>query len=225
MNTIVKANKLIEARYSLSLSEQRIILACIASHDSRQAVPETIELTAEELVNLYGMKASNAYAALEDAKELLGKKVELTNNDDIEEAVTWISHYKHYKRQGRIRLSFAPPMRTYLGSLHSRFTQYPLDRIANLKSVQSLRLYELLMQFKSTGEREVTLEKLKAMLGIEEGLYTRFDLFKSKVLNKAVKELEAKSNLKITYLLKRKARKVHSIAFSFKEKDQLSLEV
>ena len=45
---ITKSNHLVEASYSLTLQEQRLILSCLAKVDSRNEAPKEITLSAQE---------------------------------------------------------------------------------------------------------------------------------------------------------------------------------
>ena len=46
--------------------------------------------------------------------------------------------------------------------LYQNVTSYDLNRVARLESVYSFRLFELLMQFRSTGWRHMSVEDMRA---------------------------------------------------------------
>ncbi len=52
-------------------------------------------------------------------------------------------------------------MLPYLSELTGRFTFYHINNIGKMSSTYAIRLYELLMQWKTTGKREIEIEWLK----------------------------------------------------------------
>ncbi|MET0091324.1 MAG: replication initiation protein, partial [Candidatus Thiodiazotropha sp.] len=61
-----KANPVIEAAYRLTLSEQRILLACLSKLDPAAQMPRWIRLYAWEYAEIYGLSMDRAYHALRD---------------------------------------------------------------------------------------------------------------------------------------------------------------
>jgi plasmid replication initiation protein len=70
---VVKDNKIIEASYTLSLSEQRVLLACISQIDFRNSLqPENkFHVVASDIVDLMGFNRSNAYRDMKMAVDKL----------------------------------------------------------------------------------------------------------------------------------------------------------
>jgi plasmid replication initiation protein len=66
---VTKDNQLIQAGYTLSISEQRVILLCIAKIDSRQKISDSHEFTisVDDLCNEVGVAKENAYRDLRNA--------------------------------------------------------------------------------------------------------------------------------------------------------------
>jgi len=80
-----------------------------------------------------------------------------------------------------------------------RYFTYKLWNVLRLKSFNALRMYEILKQYEEKGERTLTIEKLKNLLGIEPTEYTRWDNFKYRVIDSCQKALEGKTDIKFTY--------------------------
>ena len=79
-----------------------------------------------------------------------------------------------------------------------------------------IKLYQLLAQYKNKpgGEREITLENLKSMLGISnEKTYKLFGDVKRKILEISKREINEKTDLIISYSEIKTGRKVTSIKF------------
>jgi plasmid replication initiation protein len=58
-------------------------------------------------------------------------------------------------------LLLAPLMLPYLSELTGRFTFYHINNIGKMSCTYAIRLYKLLMQWKTTGKREIEIEWLK----------------------------------------------------------------
>lgn len=56
----------------------------------------------------------------------------------------------------------------YLTQLQGQFTKIVIKNVSTLKSVYSIRLYELLMQFKVIGDRLISINDFRSMLGLDE---------------------------------------------------------
>ena len=99
------------------------------------------------------------------------------------------------------------------------FTSYHLKKTADFKSVYAVRLYELLMQWKSVGKTPVyELNKFRSQLGIGVNEYTRMEAFKRRVLDIAVDQINEFSDITVKYEQHKKGRSISGFSFSFKPK-------
>ncbi|QVQ79727.1 replication initiation protein (plasmid) [Pseudomonas lundensis] len=113
-------------------------------------------------------------------------------------------------------------MQPYLVHLNKSFTTYELKRIADLSSTHSIRLFELLQQFKSTGFYTVSVEGFRELLELGPS-YERYSNLKLKVLNPAIAELREKSGLLIELTTEKKGRAISRLIFKFRDDDQMRL--
>lgn len=226
---VYKSNKVIEASYRLSLNEQKIIIACIAKHDSAKPlqVADTFRITANEFAELTGVDMNNAYRALKDAAENLFKREVVIENPDPERPklkktkTRWISSIDYITDDATLELHFAPRMLPYLGQLKSQFTKYELRYIGGLKSKWGIRLYELLAQYRGIGRREFQITWLREHFEIEQDEYSVINDFKKRVITAAIDDINAHSDLKVHEPIYTKTgRKVTGVTFDFKEKQK-----
>ena len=83
----------------------------------------------------------------------------------------------------------------------------------------SSRLYELLIQWRSSGKTPIiNLEDFRAQLGIEENQYKLMSDFKKRVLDLAINDINEKTDIKATYQQHKKGRSISGFSFSFKQK-------
>lgn len=224
--TVTQDNQLIEACYSMNLNEKRLIMIGI-SKANPQKLPKRTEplkfsITAEEWKETYP-DTENVYRDMKNsAQAIRGKFITFRQNTGKEEAVNWVDSIKYYEKQGRIDIQFGWTMSHYLCGMVEKFTSYDLLNTQKLKSIHSIRLYELLMQFKSTGYRTESLENLKFSLGIEDS-YPIWNELNRVVIKKAVEEINSKTNMRIEYQATKEGKKTTGVKFSFKEEKQTDL--
>jgi plasmid replication initiation protein len=223
--TVYKANEVIEAGYRLSLNEQRVILACIGQVDSAKELLETdeFELSAKDFARWFSVSDDRAYHALIDVTDtLFNRQVTIDQPYPDRKRVKkikmrWISSIKYLDDDGKLVLRFAQDMLPYLGQLKKEFTKYKLEHIGKMTSVYAIRLYELLMQWHSTGKREVAIDWLKRQFEIEDDYERMFD-FKARVLDPAVADINTHSNLQVSWAQRKTGRRVTHLIFTFGEK-------
>lgn len=108
-----------------------------------------------------------------------------------------------------------------------KYFTYELWNALRLKSVNQLRMYELLKQFENVGERKMTLQELRDMLGIKANEYPRWDRFKERVLESCQQALEENTDICFDYEPIKTGRKISGVRFIIKKnkkhKDQLTL--
>ena len=120
---ITKSNHLVEASYSLTLQEQRLILSCLAKIDSRQEAPKEVTLSAQEYSESMRVDAKNAYRELKKAADkLYSRNIVLKNEEKIEE-FRWIQRKLTYtKGAAKITLVWSDEVLRYISQLKRRFT-------------------------------------------------------------------------------------------------------
>jgi plasmid replication initiation protein len=229
--TVVKSNKVVEASYMLSLAEQRVLLACIAQIDSTAVLTEEyrFEVTASGVADLAGLEnLSNTYRDLKKASEKLYERSVIIDDPDpdnpkiTQRKTRWISTIDYVPGEGRVVLSFAFGIIPYLSQLSREFTKYKLKHVARFESVYSIRLYELLVQWNSSGEREIEVEWLKNQFQVGEK-YSRLVDLKKRVIDPAVEEINKHSNLWVRYGQRKSGRTITHFQFQFGLKDKPQL--
>jgi len=217
--TVTKGNILIQASYSLTLEEQRLILACIAQLDARTSVPDDITITAIDYSDAFNLPKKTAYQQLATAaKRLYERDVKIDNlTEEQHTHLRWVQDIIYRPGVGKVVLSFGNKIKPYLGQLKNRFTSYSLQQIANLNSPYAIRIYELLQQYKSTGTRIVTVEDLRDYLDLQNK-YAQFKYLKQWIINPSLSELNTKTNLVIDYTPIKNGRKIYALKFKFCQK-------
>lgn len=227
---VKKSNDLIEARYKLTLGEQRLILLLASQIRKDDEDFKDYEVRVEDFAQWFNLGASSSvYEKVEQiADNLIGKVVTLKNDDEIEKT-TWISYIKYVRGSGVVKLRFDKSLKPYLLQLKANFTQYNLSCVVNFNSSYSIRLYELLKMEVWKAERagvkqfekSFEMEEYRKLLGIEKKAYPIFANFRIRVIEPTVQEISEQTDLEIfeTKYIKT-GRKITGICFVVLIKDE-----
>jgi plasmid replication initiation protein len=215
---IVQHNHLIEARYHLTLQEKRLMCWLASQVKQTDEDFKEHELSIKEFAELIDVKGDHLYKTLDTITHKLMQKIitirSLKKKGFAKAAL--LGGVEYYEGQGIIKLSFHPYLKPYMLQLKDRFTQISLGDVMGLKSVHAMRIYEVLKQYESIGNREISLSDLRDYCGIEEGQYKNFNDLKRFLLQISQKEINNKTDLFIGYEEIKTSRKVTSIKFTIK---------
>lgn len=213
---VVQANHIIEARYKLSLEEQRLIKILISMVDERDKDTKTYLIKASDVAEMLGITGDHIYFTLKKVTSRLLKQVLFIKKEGGELQVSWLSSAE-YLKGGMIELEISQKLRPYLLQLKEHFTKYQLKQIARLKSGFSIRIYELCKCHEFKGGFNVKIDDLKKMFGIENK-YKLYGDFKRKVLIVAKDEINETTDIEIDFHEIKEGKKVDSIKFYVKNK-------
>jgi len=212
---MVKSNYIIESSYKLNLQEQRLIyiLTTKINKDDIQFTP--YKFTQAE-VNSILLKHKLSFNDLKQHINSLRNKELVIVKEESTLETKWLSSAEYFKN-GSIELCFDDKLKPYLLQLKERFTKVSMDMAITFNSNYSCRIYELLKQYETIGERSLSIEKLRTMFRIEPHEYARYNDFKRKVLLQAQKEINLK-NTDISFRFEeiKTGRKITSIKFKIK---------
>lgn len=223
---VQKSNVMNESNFSdFSLSCYRVLLNLISQiqrHDkegnqlSLPVVGRMCSLSASEYAKEFPSVGNRAYEILKEATEKLLKTTFTTMS--VRGNVLKInvcSQAEYIDSEGRIDIEFTPNIMPHLAELGEKFTMYNLNEIAGFGSIYTTRLYELLMQFKTTGELKISISDLRFKLGCVDVL-GRYNDFKKKTFAHAVDEINSQWTLDIKYKEIKTKRTVTDLLFTFK---------
>ena len=94
-----------------------------------------------------------------------------------------------------VEMSASVDSMKYIFNLSKEYVKYQLWNILDLKSKHQFRMYEILKQHENIGKIEITIEKLRALLGIKDKEYQRFTHLRERVLEPCQKALKEKTDI------------------------------
>ena len=219
-NLIVKSNQVIEASYTLTTIEQRLILSAIAQVPKGEEISDDVlyPLTTKNLVKLGGDEKASHKEFKNAVNRLYERSIVLRDGDESD-SFRWIQE-KVFNGSKVAFIRFSKPILPFLSNLKSEFTKYLESDIVGMSSPYSIRFYELIMQYRSIGKREISLEDLRWMFQLQNKYPVWADL-KKRVIDQATKEINEHSPYNLTIEPKRTGRKITSIVLKFQDKKVL----
>lgn len=209
---VYKDNYLVEASYKLTLIEQRLMLYCISKLNPQEPQQKQT-ITVEDFIKQFpDIKPNNAYKQIKTAIDELGDRWIKVKDPKYTEEFRWIQSKKYYTDEGTAVIEFSNAVMPYLCQLEKQFTNYQLRNISGFKRIYSIRLYELLTQYKTLKSRTISLLDLREALQLDSKFTVWADLNRY-VINPSVKEINKKSDLEVYYRPLRKGRSIESIEF------------
>lgn len=218
---IIKDNTLINASYTISLTEQRILLLSIAKAQrtgSEINHNDYVHIHANEFIDAFGTSQQNVYRDLKTACDTLFSREFSYKQGSKLIRSHWLQSSIYDENNGSIEILFAKELIPFISQLKKRFTSYHLEDVSEMTSVYAIRLYELIIAWRSTHKTPVfEIDELRVKLGVEPDEYPRMDNFKMRVLDVAIKQINDLSNIQIEPEQHKKGRKIIGFSFTFIE--------
>lgn len=217
-NLIIQSNPLIEARYSLGETEQKLLRVLISMIKPNTDTLEKrfYRLTIQDFVQFLDRKDVGAIhrEMRRMVRHLMNAHVRIIKpNGNIIET-SWITSFEYPQKLGWIEFEISSKLENELLRVKEQFTQYYLANISKLKGEYSVRIYELVQQYANSnmGSRTMDIEELRTLLVLPEAYKRSSNLFQ-RVIRPAHKEICAKTDITFSYQTIKEARKIVAVEF------------
>ena len=204
-----------------SLGELKVLDTNISRINVADDSRTTVTFTKDEYEKLMGISKINAEVLKKHAEGLLGKIVTLEMpNKSFLKFVLFTAAYYHLDDYGVpvIELSCSPQAKDLffcIGKYH--YFKYALENVINLTHKASYLLYIYVLHNRYRGEWELSLDELRndVLDCKEQESYQEYKIFKNRVFDPAVKEVNKKTDCHFEYEAIRRGRKVAQIKFIY----------
>jgi plasmid replication initiation protein len=212
------SNDLVNARYSLGLTETRLFLLALSQISPKDEELKAYKIYINEFLESIGADTKaydNSKIMKPITKSLISKVIEITKKDGRPSQFNLVSTADYCKDEKGVYvlIGFNTYIKADLIQLKEKFLTYDLRYVLPCKSVHSVRLYQLLKQYLFKGERIESVANLKYMFEAEKQ-YTRYSNFKDKIIIQAQKELEEKTDICFKFEEIKSCRTITHIKFS-----------
>lgn len=204
-----------------SLGELKILDTYISRINADDDSRRTVIFTKAEYEELMGLTEANSKALSKHTDNLLGKVVTLQMpNKDFLKFVLFTKAYYHKDEYGVpiIELTCSPEAKDLffcIGKYH--YFHYALENVINLTHKASYLLYIHILSNRFRKEWTVELTELRDTILDCKGQesYREYKIFKNRVLDPAVKEVNAKTDCKFEYTPIKRGRCIVQIKFNY----------
>lgn len=210
--------RLVEECYKLKKSQQRFLWFISSIVDIDDVDYKLYKVERNDLLKLFQLKN------YEDSSEITKHIKELMENiiifNDIKKLiqVSFLSYCEYDLDSEVLKLQFHPYLKPFYIYLKKN-TQGEVSDILPLRSIYSIKVYELLKKYQKKGEKEFSIEQIRKIFRIKSDEYGRYNDFKRKVILKAQKELPLKTDIAFDFIEIKEGRKVQKIKFYIKDND------
>jgi plasmid replication initiation protein len=215
-----QANALTNARYEYTETQANIFLVLLSK--LRKDSPDDVyQISVTELEKLTNKKLN--YKQLRNStEEMMGRVHKINTHHNGKEVFRQLVLFKridYILGTGVIELEFNEYATPYLFDLKNNFTSFQVQAALNLPSKHAKRIYQICSQWKDKGQtKKVAILDLKKTLGLADDKgneeYTIFAMFRKKVLDVAVKQVNEKTDLRIGYQIEKVGRAFQNIVFT-----------
>ena len=214
----VRPDKIVEARYSLTAAQNDFLDIFLTEIDDTDENKVSYNLELKKYAHLFPKgKSKNIYRdmkiavdALLDAKFYIHS--EQTGDD---KKYNWIAGRTYNNKKGTIDVEISKTLKEYLIQM-KRGSYYKIVFPLSLYNTYSKRLYYMLKQYQDTGWRIDNVDDLRSKLECPVS-YNKYSLFKAKVLETAIIEINEKTDIWIDYEEIFNKNKVIRIKFNVNE--------
>jgi len=230
---IVKDNRLITSKYSLTLTQIKFISYMSSKINKENEDFCSYSFKVNDILNVLGIERKNYKQLRISLRKLMTKYIVLEDNEFSIKETTFLSYFHINKKQDLIEVEFHRSLKPFLLKLKSNFTKLSLAKILHFNSQYTIRMYEILeskmniynkYKNKNLLEFEYKLNELKEILTGDYNesneqieipkSYSLFGNFKLKVIDVAYKELKEKGDYYFEYEPIKTGRTYTSIKFA-----------
>ncbi len=235
---IVKANTLIEAKYHLSVREQKFIifLASLVDRHDTDFKYTSIKIKDIETALKGGedKKWGSIYDVVKEVVLSISKKpLSIRKPNGGWTIISWFSSIDADPDKGIVTFKLSEDIKIQLVKLNEYFTKYRFGNVLNLKSGYSIRIYELLKLNQFKGRVRYELSHFRELIGIsyldesQEWVhkYPTYKEFKRSIIKYTQKELKAKTDIYFELKEEREGRSVKFLTFYMFKNNQRKVKV
>ncbi|MBF0345970.1 MAG: replication initiation protein, partial [Nitrospirae bacterium] len=220
---VTKSNDLVEARYKLTASEQKLIIWLMGEIEPNDVDFKVYRMQINDFMKMLEVENKGTYKQVRQITlNMMEKVLEIRKSNGLLQ-ISWFSSAEYKDGEGYVELCFDPKLKPLLLGLKEKFLSYPISNILQLKSAYSIRLYELLKQYQKIGKRIISIQDMRDMLGMSHSDYGLYADFKRRVIITAQKEIHKNTDISFTFEEIKEGRKVVYLVFTIISKHQQRL--
>ena len=217
---VTKPNTLVEAHHDLTMAEHDLITLAINKLYVQKSDDNQVLISAKEYANANRVCINYAYRVLKAfANALPNKKLTLTlykdhsaensqtplmvkprhsNYTAVNVECNWVEKVEHLDQVGYITIYFSKLVTDIIQNTGKAYTKYDYVKTLDFKDSSTKRLYELVLKWQDVGKiPAMTIGEWKDYFGRAND-YPQVNEFRRRVLDFAIKQINAQGEFEIT---------------------------
>lgn len=220
---VVQANRLARSRYAEreSIHAVRLIHVAMSKVNGDLDMFNTIRISNQELRDIFPTYARNMGLGTvlnEAADRMLGLRFEICEGPDDWRKLNVIQEVSYKRNRGGLRISFHPDMKSYLLKLSGNYTRYQLKCISDLASTYHISVYNYLRSHAHHRRLSMSIEDLRGLFSLGKDDYPQFREVRRRLLEPAITAINEKTDILVSFELRREGRFYSHIDFTISEK-------
>lgn len=211
---VVQSNHLAMANYDMTMLEQKVFLIILSTIKKDTTCIQPISVRIIDLANILDVSTQLLYRDIKKVcRSIVGKIVEIQKEDGSWDIFNIVKKASYKSKLGLVTFTIHEDAEPYLLQLKKLFLTFKIENILHMDCKYAIRLYQ---QAKSNLYRKqyiMSLEDFKAKLKLTQKSYNTYSNIKLKILTPSIKEINQKTDIKISVEEIKLGRKVHSLRF------------
>lgn len=218
--TVKQSNSLTVARYTLSLTEQKLMYAICSQIERNADSFSKVRLSVNELAEICNIDGKRKYEDIRNAStKLLKRLVNIPTADGGEYTSHWLQSRRYYPSDCSIEFKIDEDLRGELLQLKKAYVDTPVSMLTGFKKKYSSRMYLILKKMLKIGDFEYNLDFFREKFQLAD-TYEKFSNIKNGVIEPSIKELNESSDLDIKHEYIKEGRFYTKIHFSIRLKEK-----
>ncbi|MFY8352910.1 replication initiation protein [Pseudoalteromonas sp. SSM20] len=212
-----QSQAVVEAKYSISKDEQRILV--LASQKGKIDKDGWFTIRVADYALAFDLTSNEASRDMRQAyNNFWSQSITVENGDGKELEFRWIQARERDRKLGTFGFQFTDKLLPYIQDLSERVS-YPLKDVAQITNPIHMRLYGWLYGYLEVGELVLDLDYMKEKFVLSSmPAYAKFNNFKRRILDSAVEKINETTPIIVNYEPIKEGRKISKIRFIITEK-------
>ncbi len=198
-----KPNWLIQSRQGFKdVHEYRLFLGMLLKAYEGTDITKPFEL---DIAFIIQGRGGQEYECLKEAcSNIMSRVVDLLPHEKKRFKLRHLvrsADYSELAGTGKLKVAFDPDVVPYIQSMirEGHYTRVFLKHALPIRSLYSVLIYELLLQYKSFGSRDLSLEELRFFLDVPEDKFKQWIHIKNVILLRAQRNLKQHTDIQFEF--------------------------
>lgn len=218
--TIKQSNRLIEARYNLTIYEQRMMIAICTLLDENAQDFEKVRVSVADMAKFCKFDETKGYTHVKSTiMRLATRTLQIKHSDGGWYVTHWLQSARYIPNESVIEYKIDGELKPELLQLKAGYLKTKAAPLMEFRRDYTARLYFILKKMIKIGEFDYDLDffRDRFMLGKS---YKLFANLKNKVLEPAIDEINEQSDISVKYEYIKEGRSYKKIHFEVTSKEK-----